>query len=167
MLKIGSVAFGNGTAIMPILQQDAIAHHWLALKQFSVGVGLGQVTPGPFLSTAAFVGYAADGWWGGIVGGLAIYAPSVAMTMVAAELYPVLHRLNWVRGAIAGVMAAFTGLLAGMVLILGKPVFPHPPALILAGAALVAVRSVKINIMFLFASGLAVWVVYLLLSGTI
>lgn len=166
MAKIGAVAFGNGTAIMPLLQQSAIGHHWLTLRQFGVGVGLGQVTPGPFLSTAAFVGYGAAGWWGGLAGGLAIYAPSVAMTMVVAEIYPVFKRLNSVRGAIVGVMAAFTGLLAGMVLVLGRPVLSVPAAVGLAGAAFVAVRALKWNMLVVFAAGLAIWVIYLALGGT-
>jgi len=166
MAKIGAVAFGNGTAIMPLLQQSAVEHHWLTLRQFGVGVGLGQVTPGPFLSTAAFVGYGAAGWWGGIAGGLAIYAPSVAMTMVVAEIYPVFRRLTWVRGAIMGVMAAFTGLLAGMVLVLGRPVLSVPAAVGLAGAAFVAVRVLKWNMLLVFAAGLCVWVIYLALGGT-
>jgi len=165
MAKIGAVAFGNGTAIMPILQQDSVAHHWLTLRQFGVGVAFGQVTPGPFLSTAAFVGYGAAGWWGGITGGLAIYAPSVAMTMVVAEVYPVFRRLTWVRGAIVGVMAAFTGLLAGMVLVLSRPVLPVPAAVCLAGAAFVAVKVLKQNTLVVFAAGLAVWVVYLVAGG--
>jgi len=165
MAKIGAVAFGNGTAIMPLLQQSAVEHHWLTLRQFGVGVGLGQVTPGPFLSTAAFVGYGAAGWWGGVAGGLAIYAPSVAMTMVVAEIYPVFRRLTWVRGAIVGVMAAFTGLLAGMVLVLGRPVLSVPAAVGLAGAAFVAVRVLKWNMLVVFAAGLAVWVIYLALGG--
>jgi len=165
MAKIGAVAFGNGTAIMPLLQQSAVEHHWLTLRQFGVGVGLGQVTPGPFLSTAAFVGYGAAGWWGGVAGGLAIYAPSVAMTMVVAEIYPVFRRLTWVRGAIVGVMAAFTGLLAGMVLVLGRPVLSVPAAVGLAGAAFVAIRVLKWNMLVVFAAGLAVWVIYLALGG--
>jgi len=165
MAKIGAVAFGNGTAIMPLLQQSAVEHHWLTLRQFGVGVGLGQVTPGPFLSTAAFVGYGAAGWWGGVAGGLAIYAPSVAMTMVVAEVYPVFRRLTWVRGAIMGVMAAFTGLLAGMVLVLGRPVLSVPAAVGLAGAAFVAVRVAKWNVLLIFAAGLCVWVIYLALGG--
>lgn len=167
MAKIGAVAFGNGTAIMPLLQQSAIEHHWLTLRQFGVGVGLGQITPGPFLSTAAFVGYGAAGWWGGIAGGLAIYAPSVAMTMVVAEIYPVFRRLTWVRGAIIGVMAAFTGLLAGMVLVLGRPVLSVPAAVGLAGAAFFAVRVLKWNMLVVFAAGLGVWVIYLVLGGSI
>jgi len=50
------------------------------------------------------------------------------MTMVVAQIYPVFRRLTWVREAIMGVMAAFTGLLAGMVLVLGRPVLSVPAA---------------------------------------
>jgi chromate transporter len=165
MAQIGSVAFGNGTAIMPLIEQAAISHHWLTLRQFGVGIGLGQVTPGPFLATAAFVGYGAAGWWGGVSAGLAIYAPSVAMTVVFAEIYPFLRRLRWVPGAIRGVMASFTGLLASVVLLLGRPVLPVPAAIGLAAAAFVAVRVLKWSIFLVFVSGLAVWAVYLLLGG--
>ena len=165
MAKIGSVAFGNGTAIMPLIAQDAISRHWLTLRQFGVGIGLGQVTPGPFLATAAFVGYGAAGWLGGVTAGLAIYAPSVAMTMVFAEVYPYLRRLSWVPGAISGVMASFTGLLASVVLVLGRPVIPVPAAIGLAAAAFVAVRVLKWSILLVFVIGLAVWGAYLLLGG--
>jgi hypothetical protein len=51
MAKIGSVAFGNGPVILPILQQDSLAHHWLTLNQFGAGIAFGQATPGPFLAT--------------------------------------------------------------------------------------------------------------------
>ncbi|MGC8511307.1 MAG: chromate transporter [Acidimicrobiales bacterium] len=167
MAKIGAVAFGNGTAIMPILRQDALAHHWLNLSQFGAGVGFGQVTPGPFLSTAAFVGYGAARWWGGVAAGVAIYAPSVAMTMVVAEIYPWLRRLGFVRDAIGGVMAAFTGLLASMVVLFGRPIVPVPAALGLAAGAFVAIRVLKWNTIVVFATGLAVWGLYLAAGGAV
>jgi chromate transporter len=167
MSKIGAVAFGNGMVIMPVLQQDALAHHWLTVSQFSAGVGFGQVTPGPFLSTASFVGFAAAGWWGGILAGVAIYAPSVAMTMIVAEVYPLLRRLRFVKGAIKGVMAAFTGLLAYMVLVLARPVLPVSAAIILAAAAFVAVRTLKWSTIVVFAGGLIVWGVYLAAGGAV
>ena len=167
MSKIGAVAFGNGTAIMPVLQQDALAHHWLSISQFSAGVGFGQATPGPFLSTASFVGFAAAGWWGGVFAGVAIYAPSVAMTMIVAEVYPLLRRLWFVKGAIRGVMAAFTGLLAYMVLVLARPVMPVSAAIMLAAAAFVAVRILKWSTIVVFAGGLIVWGVYLAAGGAV
>ena len=168
MAKIGTVAFGNGTTILPVLQQDAVAtHHWLSPQAFSAGVALGMVTPGPFLITAAFVGFQVAGWWGGILATVAIFAPSVAMTTVAAELYPSLRHLAVVRGAIRGIMAAFVGLLAIVVLSLGRFVIPVPAAEVLAGAALIATRRFKWNLLLVFGVGVALWSIYLLLSGSV
>ena len=166
MAKIGTVAFGNGATILPVLQQDVVgAHHWLTPQAFGVGIGFGQVTPGPFLITAAFVGFHVAGWWGGVLGAVAIFAPSVAMTVVAAELYPSLRRLARVRGAIRGIMAAFVGLLATVVLSLGQQILGVPAALVLAAAALAVVRSFRWNLLAVFGAGLAAWAVYLALGG--
>jgi len=166
MLKIGTVAFGNGATILPVLQQDAVTtHHWLSAKEFGAGVAFGQVTPGPFLITATFVGYRVASWPGGILAAIAIFAPSVAMTTVAAELYPYLRRVAAMRGAIRGIMAAFVGLLAIAILSLGRVVVPVPAAWVLAPAALVAARRYKWNLPTIFGAGLALWTIYLLLGG--
>jgi chromate transporter len=60
--QIGAVAFGNGSTILPVLQQDAVtAHHWVSAQAFGAGIALGQATPGPILMTAAFVGFRPPG----------------------------------------------------------------------------------------------------------
>ena len=42
--KIGSVAFGNGITIMPLVQADVVdAYHWLSPAQFTDGIALGQI----------------------------------------------------------------------------------------------------------------------------
>jgi chromate transporter len=168
MATIGSVAFGNGSTILPVLQQEVVTnHHWMGLQEFGVGVAFGQATPGPFLSTAAFVGFRVAGLPGGLLAEIAIFAPSVAMTTVAAEIYPYLRRHGWVKGAVAGIMAAFVGLLATVVLSLGRQVLPIPAALVLSAGAFVAIRTFKLNTLVVFAAGLAAWAVYLALGGTV
>jgi chromate transport protein ChrA len=83
LFKIGSVAFGNGSAIIPLIQYETVdAHGWMSLNQFADGVALGQVTPGPFLITATFIGYKLAGFWGGLLATFAIFSPSFAMTLV-------------------------------------------------------------------------------------
>ena len=168
MATIGSVAFGNGSTILPVLQQEVVTnHHWLSLQEFGVGVAFGQATPGPFLSTAAFVGFRVAGLPGGLLAEIAIFAPSVAMTTVAAEIYPYLRRHSWVKGALAGIMAAFVGLLATVVLSLGRQVLPIPAALVLSAGAFVAIRTFKLNALAVFAAGLAAWAAYLALGGSV
>jgi chromate transporter len=158
LFKIGSVAFGNGSAIIPLIQAEAVdTHPWLTLGQFADGVALGQITPGPFLITATFIGYKLAGFWGGLLATFAIFSPSFAMTLVFTEIFARIRNLKPVRGALAGVMASFVGLLAVVLLQLGGVALTSPAALALAGGALIAVRYFKIDIIWVFAGGLAIW----------
>jgi chromate transporter len=168
MAKIGTVAFGNGYTILPVLQQDVVGtRHWLTLEAFGAGIAFGQATPGPIMITAVFVGFVVAGWWGGVLAGVAIFAPSVAITVIVAEIYPYLRGLPAVTGAISGIMAAFVGLLATVVLSLGRQIADVPAGLALAACALLAVRVLKWNMLLVFGAGLAVWAIYVALGGPI
>ena len=158
LFKIGSVAFGNGTTIIPLIQAETVdAHHWMSLSQFADGIALGQITPGPFLITATFIGYKLAGFWGGFLATFAIFSPSFAMTLVFTEVFSRIQNLKAVRGALAGVMASFVGLLAVVLLQLGGVALTTPAAFALAGAAFMAVRWFKIDILWIFLGGLVVW----------
>jgi len=158
--KIGSVAFGNGATIMPLIQADAVTHyHWLTMSQFADGIALGQITPGPFLITAAFVGYKIGGVLVALLATFAIFAPSFAMTLVFTEVFEHLHTLAWVRGALAGILAAFVGLLAVVTLQLGSVTGGRAGLLTLAAAALVAVRFFKLDVLWVFGGGLGLWAI--------
>ena len=156
--KTGSVAFGNGATIMPLIQADAVTHyHWLTQSQFADGIALGQITPGPFLITAAFVGYKIGGVWVALLATFAIFAPSFAMTLVFTEVFEHLHTLAWVRGALAGILAAFVGMLAVVTLQLGSLTGGRPGLLTLAAAAFIGVRFFKLDVLWVFGGGLCLW----------
>ena len=158
LFKIGSVAFGNGTAIIPLIQYEAVeAHPRMTLSQFADGIALGQITPGPFLITATFIGYKLAGFWGGLLATFAIFSPSFAMTLIFTEVFARIRNLKPVRGALMGVMASFVGLLAVVLLQLGGVALKSPAAFALAGSAFVAVRWFKVDILWVFLGGLTVW----------
>jgi chromate transport protein ChrA len=69
------------------------------------------------------------------------------------------------KGAIAGIMAAFVGLLVAVVLSMGRQVLTVPAALVLAVGAFAAVRAFKLSPPIVFGAGLAVWAAYLALGG--
>ncbi len=157
-LKIGAVAFGNGMTIMPLLQAEAVdAHGWLTLRQFADGIALGQITPGPFLITAAFVGYKLFGVVGAAVGTFAIFAPSFAMTLLFAELFGQIRHHVVVRGAVRGVLASFVGLLMVVAFQIGQIALVGPAEIILAAGAFVGARYFRLPLAALFAIGLLVW----------
>jgi len=158
LFKIGAVAFGNGTTIIPLIQADVVdTNHWLTLNQFADGIALGQITPGPFLITAAFIGYKMGGVLGATLATFAIFSPSFAMTLVFTEIFARVRNLQAVRGALAGVLASFVGLLAVVILQLGGVALTTPAAIALAAAAFVAVRWFKVDIIWVFVGGLVVW----------
>ena len=45
--KVGALSFGGGFVIIPLMQADAVGHHWMTSSQFLNGVALGQITPRP------------------------------------------------------------------------------------------------------------------------
>jgi chromate transporter len=158
LFKIGSVAFGNGYTIVSLLQAEAVeAHPWLTMSQFTDGLALGQITPGSILIIATFLGYKLAGFWGGLLATIAIFLPSFAMTLIFTEVFTHIREWNAVRGALACVMASFVGLLAVVLLQIGGVALTNPVAFALAGAAFVAVRWFKIDILWVFIGGLAVW----------
>ena len=155
MFKIGAVAFGSGFTIMPLLQQEAvISHHWLTMKQFADGIALGQITPGPFLITATFIGYKVAGISGSVVATFGMFFPSFFYTLIVSEIYGQIKHLQIIRRSLQGVLAAFTGMLLFVLISLGQVSLSSPLPYIWAVGAFLAVRYYKINILWIFLAGM-------------
>jgi chromate transporter len=121
-LKAGATLFGSGYVLVSYLQSGLVDQHgWLTRQQLLDAIAIGQVTPGPLLTTATFIGYVlgAQRFGGGVAGGLsgamlataAIFAPSFVLI---ALLAPVLRRIRQhplARGALDGMNAAVVALI--------------------------------------------------------
>jgi len=158
LFKIGTIAFGGGMAIIGVMQAEVVQiHGWVSQHEFLDGLAMSQITPGPILITSAFLGYKLGGVTGAALATFAIFSPSIVMTLVFTEIFGRIRHLKWVRGALAGVLAAFVGLLTAMLLQLGGAALRGPSTLALAASAFVATRWFALDIAWVFAGGLAVW----------
>ncbi|HEU4325834.1 MAG TPA: chromate efflux transporter [Roseiflexaceae bacterium] len=126
-LKVGAVLFGNGYVLIAFLD-DLVAYGWLSERQLLDAVAVGQVTPGPLLSTATFIGYVLAGAPGAAVATLAIFLPSIAAVALLNPVLPQLRRAPWSRaflGAVNICAVVLLGLvaarLAGSILIGWQP----------------------------------------------
>ena len=159
LFKIGSVAFGSGTTIVPLLQTEVVnAHHWMSMSQFADGLALGQITPGPFLITATFIGYKMGGLFGATLATFAMFSPSFIMTLIFTELFVHIRNLKVIRGALAGVLASFVGMLAAVILDLADVTMKSPAAFGMAALAFIAVRWFKLDVIWVFAGGIVLWI---------
>ncbi|RKX70849.1 hypothetical protein DRP53_03650 [candidate division WOR-3 bacterium] len=85
--KIGVVTFGGGYGALPLMEQEVVNHHhWLNLTEFTDGVAIGQLTPGPIAITAVFIGYRVSGIIGSLIATIAIFLPSYLMLLILCSL---------------------------------------------------------------------------------
>ncbi|PSB07877.1 chromate transporter, partial [filamentous cyanobacterium CCP2] len=112
-LKVGSFIFGGGLVIIPLLEFEVVNQfHWLTQSEFIDGVAIGELTPGPVVITAAFVGYKVAGVLGAIVSSVAIFPPSFLFIMGAAPLLVRIRRNPRIRSFLKGVTPAVLGAIA-------------------------------------------------------
>jgi chromate transporter len=115
MVRIDLFAFGGGFASIPLMFHEFVkVRSWLDPATFLNGMALGQVTPGPVLITATFVGYIVAGPWGGVAATAAVFAPSFLMLVGVTPYFDRLRRSRRFNGAMRGVLSSFIGLLAAV-----------------------------------------------------
>lgn len=76
-LKVGAVLFGSGYVLFAYLDGELIDNmNWLSHPDLVEAIAIGQITPGPVLSTATFIGYKLGGFQGALLATLGIFVPS-------------------------------------------------------------------------------------------
>ena len=112
-LKVGAFTFGGGFTMLAFIQEQVVNQFgWLTTREFVDGLALGQLTPGPVLSLAAFVGYKLFGTLGAAVAITMIFLPSFLMILTVLPLLGAVKDLQWLKAFMRGVSPAVIGTLA-------------------------------------------------------
>jgi len=153
MAKIDFFAFGGGFASLPLMLHEIVINRgWLDSKTFMDGIALGQITPGPIVITATFVGYLVYGLLGALVATIAIFAPSFFMVITIAPFFDRLKNSIYFMKAIEGIFASFVGLLL-YVCIKFTMGIPWDIIRILLGFASLAALLRKVDILYIVPIG--------------
>ncbi|SDX06070.1 chromate efflux transporter [Nitrosomonas communis] len=113
--RAGSLVFGGGHVVLPLLQAEVVPSGWVSNDAFLAGYGAAQAVPGPLFTFAAFLGAsmneAPSGWLGGLICLLAIFAPSFLLVVGTLPFWEHLRRSIHTQAALSGINAAVVGLL--------------------------------------------------------
>ena len=154
-LWLSLICIGGGLGVVPEMERQVVRHGWVTSQEFIDGYALSQLTPGPSMLAAVFVGYRAHGLVGALLAGTAMFLPVSLLTAVIARNWAEIRRRPWAqvteraltpigigltaagvytlaRAGIHGVPSVAIAILAGLVLWTGRV-----PAivLVLVGAA--------------------------------
>ena len=159
-LWLSFLCIGGGLGIIPELERQAVSvHHWLSAREFLDGYTLAQLTPGPNMKVAAFIGYRAHGLAGGLLAAFAMFVPPAIVTAVVAQRWRRVRGRPWAMAAERTLAPIGIGLMAGGVYTLARSAIHDPFTAVVAAAAAIALALRPVPpLAVMLAAGLAGWV---------
>ena len=113
--RVGSLVFGGGHVILPLLQREVVPPGWVTNDQFITGYAAAQAIPGPLFTFSAYLGAvsrpAPNGWLGALIALLAIFLPSFLLLIGILPFWNRLRALEPFQAALRGINAAVVGIL--------------------------------------------------------
>ena len=113
--RVGSLVFGGGHVVLPLLQTEVVGPGWITNEQFVAGYGATQAVPGPLFTFSAYIGAVMgpepNGWTGAMLALVAIFLPSFLLITGALPFWDLLRSVPLFQSALKGINAAVVGLL--------------------------------------------------------
>jgi chromate transporter len=155
-LRVGTVTFGGGFVMIPQIETDIVdTNRWMDRQTFADGMSFGQITPGPVLITATFIGYKVAGVIGAIAATVAAFLPSFVMTVIAGTSINRFRTNFFFQAFLAGVAPAVVGMLAAAGVSLAKNGLNTPLSYGVATLAFLLMLRAKLNpVVIIFICGL-------------
>ncbi len=145
--------FGGGFVFIPLIQEIVVEGlHWVTQSEFTSAIAMGQVTPGPILISAAFIGYKVKGLLGGAIATFAIFFPSALLMVNASQVLDKIKRSTSMQAALQGIRAAVVGMVFAAAVVIGKGSQFHWVSLIIFMGCMVALMRFKIDIVWIIPS---------------
>lgn len=152
--SVGAFTFGGGITIVAFVQEQVVNQlNWLTPQEFLDGLALGQLSPGPVLMLATYVGYKLAGIPGALAGQIAIYVPAFALML---SILPVVARFRdilWIRAAMRGVGAGVIGVISVSLLYLTPHAAPDVFTAALLGLTVVVMLAYSLGPLPLIMGG--------------
>ncbi len=121
-LKIGSVSFGGGYAMIPLVTDEVVAHGWMTAAEVLNFIAVAESTPGPIaINMATFIGategYAQGGIWGALLGAFCatsgVVLPSFVIILIVVSVIKGLLKYKGVKAVLESLRPIVVALILG------------------------------------------------------
>ena len=161
MFRIDLFAFGGGFASVPLMFHEVVqVRSWLDGPTLLNGIVLGQVTPGPIVITATFIGYLLKGPLGGLIATICVFLPSFIIVVGIVPYFDRLRSSPYFKKVITGILCSFVGLLLTVTIRFALNIPWDLPRILLSGAAFIAL-VLKVDILWVVLAGTVISLIIL------
>lgn len=126
-LKIGLFTFGGGYAMIPLVKEVVLKHHWMNEATFLNMIGVSEVTPGPIaINMATYVGSTQGGILGAVLCTFSVVLPSFIIMLLISILLKKFMKNRYVQSALGGIKFVAVALISASALtIFADVLFPY------------------------------------------
>jgi len=161
MFRIDLFAFGGGFTSVPLMFNEVVnVNAWMDGPTFLNGIALGQITPGPIVITATFVGFLLYGLLGGTIATFAIFLPSFLIVVGIGPYFDRLNAFPYFSKAVSGILSSFVGLLLAVTVLFALKVPWDFFRTFIAVAAFVALL-LKVEVYWVVLAGIIISIFFL------
>lgn len=151
--KVGLLAFGGGLTIISLIQYEVVdKFQWVSTKEFLDGIAMGQITPGPVMITATFLGYKLAGLWGGFLATIAIFSTPFFLISLVIPQYDRIQGLTVIRRMEQGILSAFVGMLGLVLFNFGRAAFVDIPTILFSLGTFLSLLK-KVDLAYILLTG--------------
>ena len=153
-LKVGAILYGSGYVLFAFLDAELVANGWLSRQALIDAVAIGQMTPGPVLSTATFIGWQINGFSGALMATVGIFLPSFLFVLLLNPLIPKMRKSKPIGAFLDAVNVAAIALIIVVCIEMSKSTLTDWRTIVIAIVSLIVVFVYKkLNSAFIVIGG--------------
>jgi chromate transporter len=142
--------FGGGYVFIPMIQEVVVNNYgWVTQTEFANAIAMGQITPGPILISAAFIGYVVKGLAGAFVATVAIFFPPGLLMVTMSHLLDRIKGSIIIQAALKGIRPAVIGMIFTAAIVVGQTAQIHWASLLIFAASLAAIWKLKLEVVLI------------------
>lgn len=145
--------FGGGFVFIPLIKEIVVdTNGWVSYQEFIDGIALGQVTPGPILISATFIGYKVGGVIGAISATIGIFAPPAMLMLMCTHFLEKIKSSDAIRSTLKGIRCGVIGMIAAAAYVVIMSAEQNVASFLIFGLALLALFKFKLEVAWIIPS---------------
>ncbi len=153
-LKVGAILYGSGYVLFAYLDAELVEKGMMTRQALLDAIAVGQFTPGPVLSTATFIGFQLNGFWGAVAASAGIFLPSFLFVLLLNPLIPKMRKSKFLSFFLDSVNVAAVAIMAGVLYTMSIETITDWRAIIIALlSTIVTFWFKKVSVMWTIAGG--------------